>query len=177
MTRESRIIVAIAGLTALIVLALLLALFRNQEKPFNLAEIPDGSRPYPIVGREHIPVGALPTSRYNSNPPTSGDHYPATAPADLYEERVPDAFLIHNLEHGHVWLSWRDADDEEVVELFRQLREQFPEWVVASYRPENEARLVAAAWGRLLPLEAPERDALTAFIMRYRDKAPESVPG
>lgn len=177
MTRESRIIVAIAGLTALIVLALALALFQDREKPFNLAEIPDESRPYPIVGREHIPVGAAPVSRYNSNPPTSGDHYPATAPADLYEERVPDAFLIHNLEHGHVWLSWRDEGDEAAIELLRQLREQFPEWVVASYRPENEARLAATAWGRLLTLDEPDRDALTAFIMRYRDKAPESVPG
>ena len=177
MIGERRIIIAIAGLTAVIVLALLLALFQQREQPFNLAEIPDESRPYPIVGREHIPIGAAPVSRYNSNPPTSGDHYPATAPADLYEERVPDAFLIHNLEHGHVWLSWRDDGDDEVIELFRQLREQFPEWVVASYRPENEERLVAAAWGRLLPLAAPDRDALTAFIMRYRDKAPESVPG
>ena len=48
---------------------------------------------------------------------------------------------------------------------------------MVSYRPENEQRLVAAAWGRLLPLDTPDSEALTAFIMRHRNNAPESVPG
>ena len=157
-------------------IALVLALVQERDRPFNLAAIPDESQPVPIVGRDHIAPGA-PPSRYNSNPPTSGDHYPAPLRAAFYEQQVPDGYLVHNLEHGHIWLSWRDEADREAIELFRQLHEQFPEWVVASHRPENDRRLAAAAWGRLLKLDAPDSAALTAFIMRYRDKAPESVPG
>ena len=177
MPRDRLILVAIAGLTGVIVLLLLLlVLSQRQEAPINLAAIPDESQPFPIVGREHIPVGVPPT-RYNSDPPTSGDHYAAPVRAGFYEQRLPDAYLIHNLEHGQIWLSWRDLGDHEVVETFRRLHEKFPEWVVVSYRPENEQRLVAAAWGRLLPLDAPGSEALTAFIMRHHDRAPESVPG
>ena len=176
MPREHRIIIAIAALTGVIVLLLLLVFSQRQEAPINLAAIPDASQPYPIVGDEHIPVGAMPT-RYNSDPPTSGDHYAAPVRAGFYEQRLPDAYLIHNLEHGQIWLSWRDLGDHEVVETFRRLHEKFPEWIVVSYRPENEQRLVAAAWGRLLPLDTPDSDALAAFIMRHHDRAPESVPG
>ncbi len=166
----------IAGLTAAIALALVSVFGQDRDRPFNLAAIQDRSRPVPVVGRDHIAPGAIP-SRYNSNPPTSGDHYPAPVRAAFYEQRVPDAYLVHNLEHGQVWLSWRDEGDREAIEMFRKLREQFPDWVVVSHRPENDQRLAAAAWGRLLKLDAPDQDALTAFIMRYRDKAPESVPG
>ena len=176
MTGERRIVLAIAGLTALIVLVMLVVFMQRQEPRVDLAAIPDTSQAYPIVGREHIPVG-VPPGRYNSNPPTSGDHYAAPLRAGFYERQLPDAHLIHNLEHGHIWLSWRDAGDREAIDTIRRLQEQFPEWVVATWRPQNEARLVAAAWGRLLPLDAPERDTLVAFILRHRDRAPESVPG
>ncbi|MDD9954872.1 MAG: DUF3105 domain-containing protein [Anaerolineaceae bacterium] len=166
----------LVGLAAGFALALVLFLVLQRDRPFNLAAIQDESQPVPIVGRDHIAPG-VPPSRYNSNPPTSGDHYPAPLRAAFYEQQVPDAYLVHNLEHGHIWLSWRDEADREAIELFRQLHEQFPEWVVVSHRPENDKRLASAAWGRLLKLDAPDRDALIAFIMRYRDKAPESVPG
>ncbi len=176
MPRERQIVIAIAGLTGVIVLVLLLVLSQRQPAEINLAAIPDESQPYPIVGREHIPVG-MPPTRYNSNPPTSGDHYAAPVRAGFYEQRLPDAHLIHNLEHGQIWLSWRDLGDQEVIETFRRLHEQFPEWIVATWRPENEQRMVAAAWGRLLSLDAPDSAALTAFVMRHHDRAPESVPG
>lgn len=176
MSNKRQRLLLLVGLAAGIALALVLILVLQRDRPFNLAAIPDESQPVPIVGRDHIAPGA-PPSRYNSNPPTSGDHYPAPVRAAFYGQQVPDAYLVHNLEHGHIWLSWRDESDSEAIDLFRQLHEQFPEWVVVSHRPENNVRLAAAAWGRLLKLDAPDRDALTAFIMRYRDKAPESVPG
>ncbi len=176
MSNKRQRLLLLVGLAAGIALALVLTLVLQRDRPFNLAAIPDESQPVPVVGRDHIAPGA-PPSRYNSNPPTSGDHYPAPVRAAFYEQQVPDGYLIHNLEHGHIWLSWRDESDSEAIDLFRQLHEQFPEWVVVSHRPENDLRLAAAAWGRLLKLDAPDRDALTAFIMRYRDKAPESVPG
>lgn len=60
---------------------------------------------YQIQGREHITVGAshLP---YNSNPPTSGPHYDNAAPWGIYDHELPDEQLIHNLEHGGVWISY-----------------------------------------------------------------------
>lgn len=60
---------------------------------------------YQIQGREHISVGAshLP---YNSSPPTSGPHYGNPAPWGIYDHELPDEQLVHNLEHGGIWISY-----------------------------------------------------------------------
>jgi hypothetical protein len=49
--------------------------------------------------------------------------------------------------------------------------------VIVTYRPQNVDRIVAAAWTRLMPLETPDEDAILAFILRFRNQAPESIPG
>lgn len=174
MSNDRRVLAAIASLTALTLLVALTVTWQGQKPQVNLNDVPDDSIAYPIQGREHIPTGS-PPRLYLSSPPTSGDHYASPVTVGFCDGQLPDAYLVHNLEHGHVWLSWRDAGDEAVVGLLRQLRAEFPEWVVVSHRPQNAQRLAAAAWGRLLPLDAPDRDALTAFIMRYRDRARESA--
>lgn len=176
MSNERNVVAVIGGVTALIVLVILIVVWQRQEPQVNLNDIPDDSLPYTIQGRDHIPFGS-PPRLYNSNPPTSGDHYASPVKAGFYERQLPDPHLIHNLEHGQIWLSWRDAQDRDAIDVVRYLQEKFPTWTVATWRPQNNQRVAAAAWGRLLSLDEPDRDALTAFIMRYRDKAPESVPG
>jgi hypothetical protein len=90
---------------------------------------------------------------------------------------MPDENLIHNLEHGHIWLSYRDSDDEEALSLFRQIQSQFPSSVIVTHRPANDSRIAVAAWTRLLKLDDPDEEQILAFIRRYLDKAPESIPG
>src|SRR3989344_4041615 len=63
-----------------------------------------------IVSREHINVGD-PHEPYNSNPPTSGPH---AAPAEwgISSVEIPDENAIHNLEHGGIWISYKNLDEE-----------------------------------------------------------------
>ncbi len=61
--------------------------------------------PVPSQGREHIPVGTSHTVQYNSDPPTSGPHYDPSAGPGIYDEPMPDGYLIHSLEHGYVIIS------------------------------------------------------------------------
>jgi len=68
-------------------------------------------------GQAHIAVGAA-HDPYNSNPPTSGPHYAEPADWGVYDRELPDEQLIHNLEHGHVWLSYRDPNDQEAIDMF-----------------------------------------------------------
>lgn len=70
----------------------------------------EGSRPligekFADLGQEHVQVGS-PLIQYNSNPPTSGPHYAQTAPRGAHDEEIEDRYLIHNLEHGEVWISY-----------------------------------------------------------------------
>lgn len=142
-----------------------------------IADVVDNSVEYESQGQRHLGSGEVASEPYNSNPPTSGPHAPRWAPTDIYLEIVPDINLIHNLEHGHIWFSYRDADDQEAIDLLSDLQTQFPEWVVVSHRPDNDTRIAAAAWTYLLAVDELDETQLLSFIANHRDNAPESIPG
>lgn len=175
---RNRTWIAIGGIiTVVAVIVVVVLSIRSSQMPdIDTSAVADNSVTFPIQGQTHIPEGS-PRPNYNSNPPTSGDHYVYTIPAGVYDQTPPDENLVHNLEHGHIWLSYRDADDTEVISVLTSIQEQFPNWVVVTHRPDNDSRIAAAAWGRLLSLEEPDEDQMLAFIMRYRNQAPESIPG
>jgi hypothetical protein len=69
----------------------------------------DSSEPLPgeevaDLGREHTTDIAGIT--YNSNPPTSGTHFPIWAKKGVYDRVLSDGYLIHSLEHGYVVISY-----------------------------------------------------------------------
>lgn len=56
------------------------------------------------LGRTH--VTDIADIKFNSNPPTSGDHFPMWAKKGVYDRLISDGYLIHSLEHGYVILSY-----------------------------------------------------------------------
>ena len=63
-----------------------------------------------LMPANHVPEGVDPGS-YNTDPPTSGQHYPDSLDAGFYHEgdletlpSYPVGYLVHNLEHGYVIL-------------------------------------------------------------------------
>lgn len=162
----------IAGVAIVIVAAFALFLLL---RPDPWAGVPDNSVVYPSVGRDHIQVGDAHVP-YNSNPPTSGPHADPI-PLGIYTNTYPDENMIHNLEHGHIWLSYRDASDTEAIQLLSSLQRKYSSIVVVTPRSDNPSRVAAAAWTRLLLLDELDSDQLEAFINRWHNQAPESVPG
>ena len=57
------------------------------------------------LGRGHIEIGT--EVKYNSNPPTSGQHYEDWVRAGIYTEVKDDRNLVHSLEHGYVIMHYR----------------------------------------------------------------------
>jgi hypothetical protein len=170
--------IMIGGIAVAVIIFVAIVFYRYNNTPLSdidVNSIPDQSVAYESQGRDHIEVTDL-HDPYNSNPPTSGPHAAALRTA-VYDRTLPDENLIHNLEHGHIWLSYRDREDTEAIELFERLQSQFPSSVIVTYRPANDSRLAVAAWTRLLKLEEADEEQILAFIARYFDKAPESVPG
>lgn len=172
----------IIGGVALFVVAFLVVIVANSSASqgsapaLNLAAIPDNSQTFPDQGGDHITPGDS-HPPYNSNPPTSGWHYADPADVGVYPTALQDEQLVHNLEHGHVWLSYRDADDQAAIDLLSQIQRAYPRHVIVTYRPQNDTRVAAAAWGRLLTLDELDADQLYAFVQRYRAQAPENIPG
>lgn len=136
--------------------------------------IPDESIGLDILTSPHIEPDEEATN-YNSNPPTSGAHYVQPAPWGVYAETLPDQTLIHNLEHGGIWISYRDKSDKDTVKALEDLAEKYDSHLIVTYRPENDSSIVVAAWGRLLKLDEVDKGQIVNFIARYRFKGPESA--
>jgi len=137
----------------------------------------DFSVAHSIQGRDHIADGATHTP-YNSNPPSSGSHYTSTARGGFYEEPLPDEQVIHNLEHGDVWIAYHPDISGEAKEKLESFAGQY---VVVSPRSENEGGVSLVAWGRVdtfdIENEFVDESRIRDFISRYDNRGPEKVRG
>jgi hypothetical protein len=132
-----------------------------------------------IQGAEHIPVGQS-HPQYNSDPPTSGWHYDEPARAGFYDTSLPDEQLVHNLEHGHVIISY-DCDKldncEEVKAELSRLVERFQRWKIVAVARENaDAAVALTAWGRIDKMDSYDEDRIVAFVRHWRNRGPENTP-
>lgn len=135
---------------------------------FNLRRPGPGER-IPIVGRAHITQGSR-ESGYNSNPPTSGPHWPSPAPWGVHTQPLPDEALVHNLEHGGVWISYKDAKDADLADKLAEVAGRYRTKVIVTPRQKNDAPIAVAGWGRLLKLQRFDEARIVEFIDAYRGK-------
>lgn len=128
-------------------------------------------QPYPILGQQHINVGAShPT--YNSNPPTSGWHYAEPAEWGIYENELPDEKLVHNLEHGGIWISYKDVD-EGVKTKLGDIGRRYPQSVIVTPREKNDEKIILASWGRLQKFSQYDEESIIKFIKANKNRSPE----
>ena len=139
----------------------------------------------PLMDATHIAEGTNPGD-YNSDPPTSGPHYPSEYQARFYEEAdLPglapfhEGFLVHNLEHGYVIL-WYNCEAlisggcDELKQGIRNVMDQFDGVkLIAFPRDSLTNPLVMTSWGRLRRFETFDSVAAADFIRRNRNRAPE----
>jgi len=132
----------------------------------------------------HIQPGQAPEP-YNSDPPTSGQHWAEPAATGFYQEAPPDEQLVHNLEHGYVVIYYNCTDlvEQECTQLQDNVRATMTRAgvteltgtpkTIAAPRPDMDPRIAATGWGRLYTSPELDRDELLAFIQHFRNLAPE----
>ena len=135
----------------------------------------DASVAYDTQGRNHIADGAT-HPEYNSNPPSSGWHYASPAGGGFYDEPLPDEQVIHNLEHGDIWIAYSPDLSDEVVDVIKSFAGRY---VVVSPRSENEGAISLVAWGRVDTFDVEngvvDEVRIRDFITRYDNRGPERV--
>jgi hypothetical protein len=135
----------------------------------------------------HVEVGT--TITWNTNPPSSGAHFPIWARWGVHNAVLPRGHWVHNLEHGGVAVLYRC--DGDCTNLRRQL-ENF----VRSLPPEpvclrddagvarrvlltedplldRSVTVAAAAWGYTYRARCFDRDSLEAFVLQLTGRGPE----
>jgi len=136
---------------------------------------PDPSVESSIQGRDHIGIGATHPA-YNSNPPSSGSHYGEAAKAGFYDEELPDEQLVHNMEHGEIWISYRPEVGDKIID---ELKKFAGSTVTVTPRSANDMDIALAAWGRLDKFNVIEggldKPRIENFITRHIDKGPEKL--
>lgn len=138
--------------------------------------LPEKNRPgesFEVQGREHIEINALHIP-YNSNPPTSGPHYAQPADWGVYQKELPDEQLVHNLEHGGIWISYKDIDEDTKAKL-EAIGSRYSKSVIITPRSKNDTKIAVASWGRLQKFEQYDEQSIIKFIKANKNKSPEAL--
>lgn len=127
-----------------------------------------------VQGRTHIAVGS-PRPEYNSNPPTSGPHYAQPEDWGVYQRELADENVVHSLEHGGIWISYRPDIDEETKKKLEAIGRRYSGSVIVSPRSANDAPIALASWGRLDNLNSFDENRIVEFVKRNKNKSPEAL--
>jgi hypothetical protein len=148
---------------------------------------PAAGESVPIMANagDHVPPGSDP-GPFNSNPPTSGQHYGQEFDAGFYEEsdpevrnEFPEGYLIHNLEHGYIifWYNCDLLDEASCSNLKSQIMgvmNEFNNFKVIGFPYSSiDVPLAMTSWGRMQTFDTFNADAASDFIRSNRNRAPE----
>jgi len=133
----------------------------------------------------HVAEGADP-GPYNSDPPTSGKHYPIQAFADFIDEdrvesfgEFPEGYMVHSLEHGYVifWYNCEVVSDTECEDLKDEIEQVMGRVgdfkVIGLPWTTIDEPVVMTSWGRLLRFEEFDPDLAEQYVRNFRNQAPE----
>jgi hypothetical protein len=121
-----------------------------------------------ITTANHVAAGQ--TVRYNTTPPTSGNHWPVWANCGFYEGGLPDEQTTHNLEHSAIVVSYNLTTPQEVAQLRKAMDgiDLNPIWGVTRFYDKLEPGTVAlSAWGVLDIMKGIDRDRIKKFFETY----------
>ena len=117
---------------------------------------------------------------YESDPPTSGDHWPEQLADGAYGEYPDPIYSLHGLEHGRIAIHYSpELSEEEQLELKGLFDEDF-DGMLLFPNPEMPYEVAATAWTQMIGCEQYEGaatiDAIRDFRDTYRGQGPEAVP-
>lgn len=126
--------------------------------------------------RTHIKPGD-PHPNYNSNPPSNGPHYPDWTACKIYDIEIVDEQAVHSLEHGAVWITYKDKTNTNLRDQLSQLvKEEGGSKLILSPRAKDDSVLALASWGRVLKLESFDKQKIEDYIKLYRNGSETPEP-
>jgi hypothetical protein len=131
---------------------------------------------------QHIP--STQPIQYDHYPPNHGNHYDTPRPWGSYDTPVPDAFFVHNLEHGGIVVLYNCPNGcADVATQLKNLPSTLPKdprfgevKVVVSPYDKSDHLISLVAWDWEQDLDSYDFDAIKAFYQAHVDKGPEQIP-
>jgi hypothetical protein len=118
---------------------------------------------------------------WTTDPPTSGPHYGVAAIFQIYEEELQLARLVHNLEHGGVYILYGDEVPDETVEQLRAFYDSRQAGTVMAPLDRLGDEFALGAWvfegdvdnGYLAKCKTFDEDAVSSFFSALQFRGPE----
>ena len=141
----------------------------------------------PLQPGTHVPEGSSIT--WNSNPPTSGSHYPIWAAYDRHYAALQRGYWVHDLEHGATVYAVRcDAGCPDLTATLDNVVKALPAdgtcsspvrqraLVVEDPMLPNDGMVVAVSWGSFYAANAcADQTTLVDFYYDHVARGPEDT--
>lgn len=134
----------------------------------------------------HVPIGT--TVDWDSNPPSSGPHYPIWASFQAYTSPVPRGYYVHDLEHGAIVFLYNcgSAGCPDVVAKLQAASDSLPDdplcagqgarvRTVITPDPLIPTRVAAAAWGWIYLADCADLPTLEQFAKAHYGQGREDL--
>jgi uncharacterized protein DUF3105 len=138
-------------------------------------------RSVPMEGQNHVDEGSVIV--YESRPPSSGPHYPVTAPYGVSEQPIAAGYWVHDLEHGGIVALWNCP--QGCPDVVAQIKDAFVKLprsrqfnrvkLVGTPYTDMPSKIAFVAWGKIQELDEFDYDQLLRFYNAYVDKGPEQA--
>ncbi|MBA3433525.1 MAG: DUF3105 domain-containing protein [Actinobacteria bacterium] len=140
-------------------------------------------------GQHSLPADG--TAKWNTDPPTSGPHFGFDSNENLgtviwgaYTEPLQPARIVHNLEHGGVYVFYGDEVPESAVAQLRGFYDEHERGTLLAPYPKLGDKIALGAWvsdgekgsGYLAKCNGFDEDAFSAFFSGFQFKGPERLP-
>ena len=138
-------------------------------------------------------LGADATADWNTDPPTSGPHFGFDARGSLgtviwgaYAEPVQLARVVHNLEHGGIYILYGNEVPPRVVAELRDFYDRRRNGTILAPYPKLGDEIALGAWvvrseedekGYVARLKKFDQGAFETFFRAFQFKGPERIPG
>lgn len=138
-------------------------------------------------------LGPDETAKWNTDPPTSGPHFGFNADGSVgtviwgaYDEPVQLARVVHNLEHGGVYIFYGDDVSDDVVAQLRAFYDSHETGTILAPYPKLGDEIALGAWvaeedgsaatGYLAKCDSFDEGAYGDFFSAFQFKGPERFP-
>jgi hypothetical protein len=130
-------------------------------------------------------------AKWNTDPPTSGPHFGFNANGTVgtviwgtYDEPVQLARIVHNLEHGGVYILYGDGVSSDVVAQLEDFAGRNENGTVLAPYPKLGDQVALGAWvadgedgnGYLAKCPGYDADAFSDFFSAFQFRGPEAFP-
>ncbi len=118
---------------------------------------------------------------WNTDPPTSGAHYGIAAIFGIYEQPLEIARVVHNLEHGGIFILYGDGVPNATVDELRAFYGDHQTGTVMAPLPSLGNQFALGAWNSdgqggnayLAKCEEFDEPAVSTFFRAFQFQGPE----